>query len=99
MAYAWPPMAKALTSAAPPSASNPPRPSRAEPAGSRVPFPCTRISWTPSSRDDATTAYVPPPMPNASTDMAPPSMSKPPAPSAADLVQTASRKSGLMPSE
>ena len=70
--------------------SKPPELSVADAIASRVPFPCTRISWTPSlaaaSPPQDTIAYVPLPILNVSAPRAPLSVSKPPEPPAAESI-------------
>ena len=70
MAYVPPPILNVSMATAPASAPKPPEPSVADAIASRVPFPCTRISWTPSSPSAATMAYVSPLILNVTTSSA-----------------------------
>ena len=81
-----PPNSNASMPVAPSSSSKPSTLSAADPAAAKVPSSLMRIIWTPRSSREATTAYVSPPVSNASMPYAPLSSSKPLLSSAADPV-------------
>ena len=82
-AYQSPPISNVSTALGVLSASNPPLPLIACPAGEMVSSALMRASWTVCTRDTATTAYVLPPISNVSMSWAPSSL-KPGSPSATD---------------
>ena len=81
MPYVLPPTLYTSTSAAPPSAPNPPEPSNAADTGAGSSGYVMSMICTPSSSKAATMPYVFLSMLNTSTSFAPPSASNPPEPS------------------
>ena len=76
-AYMLPPIANVSTDLASVSCSKPASASVAEPLATSVPSGSMRISWTPSSTNEATMAYFSPPMSKVSRPLAPSNARRP----------------------